>query len=58
LPANREEVMFQIEILYDFLDEEVKDKDDFVMRRIAENFKLSLEQAKAYVEEYKKLGQA
>ncbi|MEM0117928.1 MAG: hypothetical protein QXE12_00505 [Conexivisphaerales archaeon] len=54
-PANKEEVMFQIEILYDFMDEGVKDKDDFVAKKIAENFKLSLDEAKKYVQEYKTL---
>jgi len=51
--ANKEEVMFQIEILYDFMDEDVKDKDEFVARKIAENFKISIDEARKYVDEYK-----
>lgn len=50
---NKEELMFQIEILYDFMDEDVKDKDSYVVKKIAENFRLSEEEARKYVEEYK-----
>jgi len=51
--ANKEEVMFQIEILYDFMDEDVKDKDEFVAKKIADNFKIPVDEARKYVEEYK-----
>ncbi len=51
--ANKEEVMFQIEILYDFMDEDVKDKDEFVAKKIADNFKIPIDEARRYVEEYK-----
>lgn len=51
--ANKEEVMFQIEILYDFMDEDVKDKDELVAKKIADNFKIPVDEARKYVEEYK-----
>lgn len=47
--------MFQIEILYDFADSDVVDKDEYVAKRISENFKLSLSQARELVKEYKSL---
>ncbi|MEM0287434.1 MAG: hypothetical protein QXG05_04575 [Nitrososphaerota archaeon] len=54
LPENADEIMFQIEILYDFMDDDVKDRDSFVIKRISENFKLTEQEAARYVEEYKK----
>lgn len=52
--ANKEEIMFQIEILYDFADE-AKNLDDFVAGKISTNFRIPLEEAKEYVQEYKTL---
>jgi len=52
LTANKEEIMFQIEILYDFADD-AKDLDRFVAEKISTNFGISVDEAKKYVEEYK-----
>jgi hypothetical protein len=54
MAANKEEIMFQIEILYDFADD-AKDLDDFVAGKISTNFSIPLEEAKKYVVEYKAL---
>lgn len=55
LGQSKDEMMFQIEILYDFADSDVVDKDEYVAKRISENFKLSLSQARELVKEYKSL---
>lgn len=52
-PLNKEEVMFQIEILYDFIEDDVQDKDAYVARKISENFKIPIEEARKLVEDYK-----
>jgi hypothetical protein len=52
LTADKEEIMFQIEILYDFADD-AKDLDRFVAEKISANFRISIDDAKRYVEEYK-----
>jgi 3-polyprenyl-4-hydroxybenzoate decarboxylase len=52
LTADKEEIMFQIEILYDFADD-VKNLDDFVAEKISNNFGITREEAKRYVQEYK-----
>jgi hypothetical protein len=54
MAANKEEIMFQIEILYDFADD-AKDLDAFVAEKISGNFSLPLDEAKKYVQEYKAL---
>jgi hypothetical protein len=53
LGQDKEEMMFQIEILYDFMDSNVSDKDEYVARKISENFKLPITQARELVKEYK-----
>jgi hypothetical protein len=50
----KEEIMFQIEILYDFAND-TRDLDNFVAEKIASNFHLSVDEARKYVEEYKAL---
>lgn len=45
--------MFQIEILYDFMDASTEDKDSVVAKKIAEHFKLSDDAAAKYVSEFK-----
>ena len=52
MTANKEEIMFQIEILYDFADD-AKNLDAFVAEKISSNFSLPLDEAKKYVQEYK-----
>ncbi|MDG6934607.1 MAG: hypothetical protein JRN68_07890 [Nitrososphaerota archaeon] len=52
---SKDEMMFQIEILYDFADSDVVDKDEYVAKKISENFKLPLSQARELVKEYKSL---
>ncbi|MDG6929002.1 MAG: hypothetical protein JRN29_03005 [Nitrososphaerota archaeon] len=51
--AKDEEIMFQIEILYDFMDASTEDKDSVVAKKIAEHFKLSDDAAAKYVSEFK-----
>jgi len=55
LTANKEEILFQIEILYDFADE-TKNLDEFVAKKISDNFGISLDEARKYVQEYKSAG--
>jgi len=55
LGQSKDEMMFQIEILYDFADSDVVDKDEYVAKKISENFKLPLSQARELVKEYKSL---
>ena len=55
VPPSKDEIMFQIEILYDFADD-AEDLDSFVAEKIASNFKLTLDDARKYVKEYKALG--
>ncbi len=52
MAANKEEIMFQIEILYDFSDDE-KDLDGFVAQKISSNFGIPVEEARKYVDEFK-----
>ncbi len=52
MTASKEEIMFQIEILYDFADD-TKDLDGFVAEKISANFGIPLDEAKKYVAEYK-----
>jgi hypothetical protein len=54
MAANKEEIMFQIEILYDFADD-AKNLDAFVAEKISSNFSLPLDEAKRYVQEFKSL---
>ena len=52
MAANKDEIMFQIEILYDFADD-TKNLDQFVAEKISSNFGISLDEAKGFVAEYK-----
>ncbi|HVP22620.1 MAG TPA: hypothetical protein VMS77_01760 [Conexivisphaerales archaeon] len=52
LAANKEEIMFQIEILYDFADS-TQNLDEFVAEKISSNFGISMDEARKYVQEYK-----
>ena len=54
MTANKEEIMFQIEILYDFADD-AKNLDAFVAEKISSNFSLPLDEARKCVQEYKAL---
>jgi hypothetical protein len=54
MALNKEEIMFQIEILYDFSDDE-KDRDGFVASKISSNFGIPVNEARKYVDEYKAL---
>jgi hypothetical protein len=54
MAANKEEIMFQIQILYDFADD-AKNLDAFVAEKISSNFNLPLEEAEKYIQEYKAL---
>ena len=54
MTANREEILFQIEILYDFADN-AKDLDDFVAEKISTNFGITIDEARKYIQEYKTL---
>ncbi len=48
---SEDEIYFQIEIMYDFLDEGEK-KEEEIAKRIARNFKISIDDALEYVKRY------
>ena len=54
MSATKDEILFQIEILYDFA-EDTKNLDEMVVEKISKNFKISMSEAIQYVEEYKAL---
>jgi|YelNatPaOPRAMG01_1025707.scaffolds.fasta_scaffold52596_3 hypothetical protein len=56
MAPSKEEIMFQIEILYDFAEGE-GDVDSFVAERISRNFSMPLEEARKYIDEYKAANQ-
>ncbi len=48
---SEDEIYFQIEIMYDFLDEDERNEEE-IARRIARNFKIPIDDALEYVKRY------
>ncbi len=48
---SEDEIFFQIEILYDFLDDKEKNEKE-IAKRISKNFKIPIEDALSYVRRY------
>lgn len=48
---TEEEIYFQIEILYDFLDEKER-KEEKIAKKVSRNFKIPLDDALEYVKKY------